>query len=220
MAPALYTATGVLLLVLLAASPRLVRGGIRARRLRGTGTGRNRLAEPPLVWSELQDLAMDYGVRPEPSETPRTFSARLRGSPAMRLRAEPDPGSGPDTGGGPDAGSGNGPEAKTVHAVTVLTDAYERHQYGRPAAQDGTRPGIQEESAAEHIVQVRRALRRNAGIGRRIRADWLPPSVLSRWGSAARRPFHALGRPVRLMGHAASVLWRRTRSGLRRLREG
>lgn len=225
LAPALYTAAGVLLLVLLAASPRLVRGGIRARRLRGTGTGRNRLAEPPLVWSELQDLATDYGVRPEPSETPRTFSARLRGSPAMRLRAEstpagPDSANPPDTAIGPDTGSGHRPDAETDRAVTVLTDAYERHQYGRPAAQDGTRRGLPEETAVEHIGQVRRALRRNAGIIGRLRADWLPRSVLVRWGSVAGWPFRVLRRAALGTGHGASVLWRRTRSGLRRLREG
>ena len=225
LAPVLYTAAGVLLLVLLAASPRLMRGGIRARRLRGTGTGRNRLAEPPLVWSELQDLATDYGVRPEPSETPRTFSARLRGSLAMRLRAASDPGGAPDRGSGPDAG--NGPRhdagtlnAQTVHAVTVLTDAYERHQYGRPAGQDATGHGLTEEAAVEHIGQVRQALRRNAGIVGRLRADWLPPSVLSRWGSVARWPFGVLGRAASRVGRAASALWRRTRSGLRRLRAG
>ena len=228
LAPALYTAAGVLLLVLLAASPRLVRGGIRARRLRGTGTGRNRLAEPPLVWSELQDLATDYGVRPEPSETPRTFSARLRSSPAMRPRAEANPGLEPDTGsrpepagGGHDTGGKNtGPTPRLDRAVTVLTDAYERHQYGRPAAQDGTRRGLPEETAVEHIGQVRRALRRNAGMVGRLRADWLPRSVLSRWGSVSGWPFRALGRAALRTGHDASVLWRRTRSGLRRLREG
>ncbi|UKA55703.1 DUF3488 and transglutaminase-like domain-containing protein [Arthrobacter sp. FW305-BF8] len=225
LAPALYTAAGVLLLVLLAASPRLVRGGVRTRRLRGTGTGRNRLAEPPLVWSELQDLATDYGVRPEPSETPRTFSARLCGSPAMRLRAETDPGSGPDTGGAPNTGSGSAHNARTfpaqtVHAVSVLTDAYERHQYGRPAGQDAERHGLPEEAAVGHVGQVRQALRRNAGVVGRLRADWLPPSVLSRWGSVARWPFGVMGRAASRVGHAASALWRRTRSGLRRLRAG
>ncbi|HEY3574996.1 MAG TPA: DUF3488 and transglutaminase-like domain-containing protein [Arthrobacter sp.] len=208
LAPVLYSAAGVLLLVLLAATPRLVRGGIRARRLRGTGAGRDRLAEPPLVWSELQDLATDYGVRPEPSETPRTFSARLRGSAAMSQRA----GSSPDSGHGPDAG--------TVQAVTVLTDAYERHQYGRPAGRDGTRVGLPEEAAVEHIGQVQQELHRNAGLAGRLRADWLPPSVLSRWGAVAGWPFRVLARAALRVGHAASVLWRRTGSGLRRLREG
>lgn len=207
-APVLYSAAGVLLLVLLAATPRLVRGGIRARRLRGIGTGRDRLAEPPLVWSELQDLATDYGVRPEPSETPRTFSARLRGSAAMSQRAGSPPGSGP------------APDAGTVQAVTALTDAYERHQYGRPAAQGGKRGGLPEEAAVKHIGQVRQELRRNAGIAGRFRADWLPPSVLSRWGVVAGWPFRGLGRAALRVGHAASMLWRRTRSGLRRLREG
>jgi hypothetical protein len=208
LAPVLYSAAGVLLLVLLAATPRLVRGGIRARRLRGTGTGRDRLAEPPLVWSELQDLATDYGVRPEPSETPRAFSARLRGSAAMSQRAGSSP------------GPGHGPDAGTVQAVTVLTDAYERHQYGRPAGRDGTRVGLPEEAAVGHIGQVRQELRRNAGLAGRLRADWLPPSVLSRWGAVAGWPFRVLGRAAPRVGHAASVLWRRTRSGLRRLREG
>jgi hypothetical protein len=67
---------------------------------------------------------------------------------------------------------------------------------------------------------VRRALRRNAGIVGRLRADWLPRSVLSRWGSVSGWPFRAMGRASLRTGHGASMLWRRTRSGLRRLREG
>jgi hypothetical protein len=195
--PALYTAAGLLLLVLLAASPRLVRGGLRSRRLRGTGSGRNRLAEPPLVWSELQDTAMDYGVRPRPSETPRTFSARLRNSLAA------------------------GPlDAGTSQAVAVLTDTYERHQYGRPSGQDSVPAGLPEEAAVEHISQVRRALRRKAGVTGRLRADWLPPSVLSRWGTVAGWPLRVLARATLLVGRSASALWHRTRSGIRRLRQG
>ncbi|HKS02079.1 MAG TPA: DUF4129 domain-containing protein, partial [Arthrobacter sp.] len=179
------------------ASPRLVRAGVRARRLRGTGSGRNRVTEPPLVWSELQDLATDYGVRPQPSETPRTFSARLRGS----LTPEP-------------------PDAGTAQAVTVLTDAYERHRYGRPSGQDSVHPGLPEEAAVAHINKVRRALRRKAGIVGRLHADWLPPSVISRWGAVAGWPFRVLGRAALRTGRAASALSRRTRSGIRRLRQG
>jgi hypothetical protein len=104
--------------------------------------------------------------------------------------------------------------------VSALTDAYERHQYGRPAGQDAARHGLPEDAAVEHIGQVRRALRRNAGIVGRLRADWLPPSVLSLWGSVARWPFDVLGRAASRVGQAASALWRRTRSGLRRLRAG
>ena len=190
-----------------------MRGGVRARRLRGTGPGGNRLATPPLVWSELQDLATDYGVRPDPSETPRTFSARLHASTAMHPRASTDPGNGP----GQDALTA---DSVTVDAVTALTDAYERHQYGRPAGRDDARRALTEESATKHIGQVRQALRRNAGIGGRLRADWLPPSVLSRWGSVAGWPFRVLALAAVRAGRAAAVLWRRTRNGLRRLREG
>ena len=225
LAPVLYTAAGVLLLLLLAASPRLVRGSRRARRLRGTGADGNRLAEPPLVWSELQDLATDYGVRPEPSETPRTFAARLRASLAARPQAEGGPGGRHGAkpvdaeAAGAETVAAEAVDAGTAHAVTVLTDAYERHQYGRPPGPDSA-VGLPEHAAIGNISQVRQALRRNAGTAGRLRADSLPPSVLARWGSVAGWPFRVLGWAALRTRRAVSALWRRTRTGLRRLREG
>ncbi|WP_260681085.1 hypothetical protein [Arthrobacter sp. KBS0703] len=39
---------------------------------------------------------------------------------------------------------------------------------------------------------MREALRRNAGVMSRLRADWLPPSVMSRWARIAGAPFRAV----------------------------
>lgn len=215
----LYLAAGGLLLVLIATAPRMVRTGLRSRRLRGPA--RTGQAAAPLAWAELRDLATDYGVRPLPSETPRAFSARLSSSPAL------GPGPHPNT---PDAqapGSSGHLEASSGHldaetAVHGLTAAFERHQYGRPAA-----AGSPEETAAspdpraaQEIAVVRKALRRNAGPLGRLRAEWLPPSVMSRWGSLAGAPFRAVARGVARAGKAAAGSWTRARDGLRRLREG
>ncbi len=132
----LYGAAGGLLLVLIATAPRMVRTGLRSRRLRGPAA-RTGQAAAPLAWAELRDLATDYGVRPLPSETPRAFSARLSSSPALRPAPHPN---------APDARaprSSGHLEAET--AVHGLTAAFERHQYGRPAAAgrgwDGCLPG-------------------------------------------------------------------------------
>jgi hypothetical protein len=67
---------------------------------------------------------------------------------------------------------------------------------------------------------VRKALRRNAGLPGQLRADWLPPSVMSRFGRIAGAPFRAAGRVAAKTGRAAAGSWNRARDGLRRLREG
>jgi transglutaminase-like putative cysteine protease len=216
--PALYETAAVLLLVLVAATPRLVRTSLRRRRLRGPArngqAAQNRQAMAPLAWAELQDLATDYGVRPVPSETPRTFSARLRGSPALI----------PADNAGPEATEVSEQRAAEA-AVTDLTGAFERHQYGRPGSPvekaspaETVRPP--DPSAADKIRVVRKALRRNAGLPGRLRADWLPPSVMSRFGRTAGSPFRAVGRVAAKAGRAAAGFWIRARDGLRRLREG
>ncbi|WP_368074336.1 transglutaminase-like domain-containing protein [Arthrobacter sp. 24S4-2] len=71
----LYGALGVLFLGLLAATPRLVRVSLRSRRLRGTPASGGR--SPESAWSELQDLATDYGVPPVSAKRQDTFPAGL-----------------------------------------------------------------------------------------------------------------------------------------------
>jgi hypothetical protein len=106
--------------------------------------------------------------------------------------------------------------------VHGLTAAFERHQYGRPAAAGGPAEtaASPDPRAAQEIAAVRKALRRNAGPLGRLRAEWLPPSVMSRWGSLAGAPFRAVARAVARAGKAAAGSWTRARDGLRRLREG
>jgi transglutaminase-like putative cysteine protease len=220
LAPLFYGAAALLVLVLVAASPRLVRGSIRARRLRTPGSGRNGQAAVPLAWAELLDLAADYGVPPVASETPRNFSARLRGSPAFS----------PDDGGEQEgAASARSMDTGTIdagrRAVITLTGDFERHQYGRPGTGHAGSDGKGDQTAgdqtpAQQIALVREALRRNAGLMARLRADWLPPSVMSRWGWIAGTPFRAVRGVAARVRHAVAGLWDKVRDGVRRLREG
>ncbi|MBT2536321.1 DUF3488 and transglutaminase-like domain-containing protein [Arthrobacter sp. ISL-69] len=198
----LYLAAGILLLALLAASPRMVRAGIRSRRLRGSPSPGGSTATS--AWAELRDLATDYGLAPGVSETPRHFSGRLRESGAL---------------GGPDGADDAG-----ARAVASLTADFERQQYGRPA-------GIPESaalagepaaavSAADRIARTQASLRRHSRLPQRLRAEWLPPSVMNRWGLIASAPFRAISRPAAKLGQAAARSWRTVRDGLRRLRQG
>ncbi|MCB5272762.1 Protein-glutamine gamma-glutamyltransferase [Arthrobacter sp. SO5] len=200
--PVLYGTGAVLLLALLVASPQLARGRLRRRRL---NSARASDGVPPALpaWAELRDLATDYGVAPHPSETPRHFSERLRASAAL---------------GGPDRldGAGHG-------AVSALTRDFERRQYGRPDAGDGTegaagRPDGR--TAAVRIAAVQASLRANARPFARVRATWLPPSVLSRWRLASLAPFRALSRRAQLTRRGVAGSWTRLRAGLRRVRRG
>lgn len=212
--PMVYSTVGALLLVLMAASPKIIRTSLRARRLRGPAARGGEAA--PLAWSELLDLATDYGVRPEPSETARAFSARLRGSPALKPAQAGLGKAAPETA---EASTHRAAEA----AVRDLASAFEHHQYGRPTATGqpeaaaGNSPAP---SAAAKIAAVRKVLRRNAGLLGRLRAEWLPPSVTSRWGRVAGTPFRAVGGLGAKTRRAVGGSWNKARDGLRRLREG
>lgn len=190
-ATVLYVTAAALLLAVLAASPRLVRSGIRARRLRPGG--------PVLAWAELQDLATDYGVPPVPSETPRHFAARLSNSTALGAPAAAASPSGADD----DAGQ---------RAVASLTGDFERQRYGPPA-------GVPANTAAEHaiaatvrIAAVRAAFRHNASWFAVFRAEWFPPSLMSRW-------FQLLWSPFRRLGGIFAAAARRAAASVQRLFE-
>jgi transglutaminase-like putative cysteine protease len=186
--------SGVLLLLL--SSPRLVRVGVRTRRLRSS--------DPPapeaitLAWSELRDLGTDYGLPPGTSETPRTYSARLRGSHLL--------------------GEAGGMDDAAHRAVISLTADFERRAYGRPAADS---PGAaKEEPAAARIEALQSSMRANVTRGRRLRADWLPPSVMALWGRMLTAPFRFVARVARQTARAAAHPVSRVRDGLRRSGEG
>ncbi len=181
--PWLLGAGGVLGVLLLAASPRLVRTGIRARRLRP----RNAADTVPLTWSELLDLGRDYGLPAGTSESPRAYASRLRSS----LLGEPD-----------------GMDEAAHRAVAAVTAAFERRRYGRPPEQADGRlesdagssgPGraAGAPGAAEAPVQLgplEDSLRANATLLQRWRARWLPPSVMGRLGRLTTAPVRLAGR--------------------------
>jgi transglutaminase-like putative cysteine protease len=218
-----YVAAGLLGLLLIAASPRLVRTSVRSRRLRAGDAGQGP-APAPLAWSELQDLATDYGVPPLPSETPRAFSARLRSFLALRRTAKAR-GSEAPARAVPEQTAAEGQssaERAAGAAVQDLTAAYERHEYGRPGAAPTAASGGSgaENAGADNIAAVRKVLRRNAGVLGRLRAEWLPPSVMARWGHTAGTPFRAVRRAAARAGRAVAGSWTGARDGLRRLRDG
>ena len=224
--PWLLGTAGFLGLMLVAASPRLVRMGVRTRRLRRRDAAANDPVPP--AWAELLDLGTDYGLPPGPSETPRRYSERLRGSSLLG-----------EAGGIDDAGH---------RAVRSLTADFERRRYGPPASQvaqpvtgtatagpatssqtpavtsgsvtSGAVTSGAEDGIPLRIAAVQRSLRGNVPLARRLRADWLPPSVMGRWGRIITAPFRALGRQSRRTAQAAARSWSRARDGLRHLSEG
>lgn len=193
--PWLLASAGTLGVILLMASPRLVRVGRRARRL--GGRDRSREAAIPLAWSELRDLGTDYGLPPLSSETPRAYSARLRGSAML--------------------GESGGLDDTAHQAVRTLTSDFERRHYGRPAGEAASpRNAV---SVTSRIAAVEQSLRGNASFPRRFRAEWLPPSVLGQLARFLAAPFTGLGRLTRRMAQAGGRWWSpRSRGGLFRPR--
>jgi transglutaminase-like putative cysteine protease len=212
--PWLAGAAGVLVLLLLMASPRLVRTGIRARRLQsappgtdvpGTvvpatgipGTDVPATDDPvPLAWAELRDLGTDYGLPPESSETPRAYSERLRNSSLL--------------------GGTGGTDDAAHQAVLTLTSDFERRHYGPPG---NHKAGARKpERVAPRIAAVQQSLRDNASLPWRLRADWLPASVLGRWARFLAAPFQGVGKLSLRMAKAAARSLSRVRDGLFRPR--
>lgn len=185
----LGTAAAAVLLAAFLGSPRISRTILRRRRLnrrRVPGGGRPPRYKDPsaaLAWSELLDLAADYGLPSKPSETPRHFSARLRSGPLL--------------------GEAGGLDDAAHRAVASLTTDFERQQYGRPAE-----PAVK---AAARIAVVRESLRNNSGWWANFRAAWLPPSLMRRWLRALGVPFRAVAALVRHTAHGIARSWRALR---------
>lgn len=199
--PWLAAAAGVLCLLLVVALPRLVRAWIRSRRLLGPDPETD--DSVPLAWAEVRDLGTDYGLPPEPSETPRAYSARLSGSSLL--------------------GGVGGMDDAAHRAVHTLRSDFERRHYGPPSAgaaggQPGTAP--KPEPVARRIAALQQSLRDNASLARRLRATWLPASVMGRWAQWLAIPFHGVGQLAQRAGKAAARLWSRARNGLLRPRRG
>jgi hypothetical protein len=103
-------------------------------------------------------------------------------------------------------------------AVISLTADFERRAYGPPA---GDSPGAGKvEPAAARIAALHSSMRANVTRSRRLRADWLPPSVIALWGRMLTAPFRFMGRAARRTAQAAARSWSRARDGLRRSSEG
>ncbi|MDQ0924339.1 transglutaminase-like putative cysteine protease [Pseudarthrobacter sp. W1I19] len=176
---------------LLAACPRLIRAGIRARRLRTADPA----AAVPLAWSEMVDLGTDYGLPPQPSETPRAYSARLRGS---TLLGEP-----------------GGMDEAAHQAAAGLTAEFERQKYGPPvggepeADHSGTarKASRSSEITAARIAALESAFRANSPTLRRLHAAWLPASVVGRFGRLLAAPFRAAGVAAGKAAKAAARTW-------------
>lgn len=192
-----FLTAGVLFLAALLGSPRLVRLGLRRSRLRprparpGKFAGRKDQPGkvlPTLVWDELQDLAADFGIPSAASETPRHFSVRLRVSNAL--------------------GEPGGVDDDGHRAVVSLTGDFERQRYGRPGG-DAPAPDA---SAAERIGAIRDSFRGNATWWVRFRADWLPPSLIHRWGRVLGSPFRGTAQAAKRAGRALRGFRRRLRS--------
>ncbi|MBT8161179.1 MULTISPECIES: DUF3488 and transglutaminase-like domain-containing protein [Arthrobacter] len=215
----LYAVAGALLVAVLLASPRLIRTGIRTRRLRparstravhaatATGGGPAPPGDGPiLAWDELQDLATDYGLPPVPSETPRHFAARLSTSAALGVGRA-----------GHATPSGTDDDAQL--AVGSLTSDFERQRYGPP---EGSRTEggdlLERSTAAERIAAVHVALRNNAGWFARFRADWFPPSLMSTWSRRALSPVRLLRGVSISLGRRLAWFGRMLRAGIRRQR--
>jgi hypothetical protein len=194
--PWLLGTGSVLGVLLLAASPRLVRVGLRSRRVRP----RDPVEAVPQAWNEILDLGEDYGLPRDPHETARGYAARLRQS----LLGEP-----------------GGMDEAAHAAMASVTAAFERHRFGRPsaapvdsAARDdaghsrtaGGREGGTAPFAAG-LGALEGSLRANAGAARRFRAAWLPPSVMGRLGRLAAAPFRLVGRAVARSAKAAGRAW-------------
>ncbi|WP_461189540.1 transglutaminase family protein [Arthrobacter sp. Z4-13] len=192
--PLLLGLGSLLGVALLAAAPRLARTGIRSRRLRPADPG----TAAALAWSELADLGTDYGLPRKSSETPRAYSARLRES---ALLGEP-----------------GGLDDAAHRAAAALTSDFERREYGPPpAAADvpaertgragpGT-AGANQEVTGARIAALDSALRAHAPALRRLRAVWVPPSVVGRLGRLLSAPFRAAGAGAVRAAKAAARFW-------------
>jgi transglutaminase-like putative cysteine protease len=187
---------GVLGLLLLLVLPRLVRMGIRARRLQRPDPDTGDAV--PLAWAELRDLGTDYGLPPQPSETARAYSARVRRSPLL--------------------GKPGGMDDEAHQAVLTLSADFERRSYGRPGS--ALVPAVPPERTAPRLSAVQQSMRANASLRRRLQAAWLPASVLDRWARRMAVPFRGNSTLARRAVTSAARLWSRIRGGLFRPRRG
>ncbi len=177
----LATLGSVLLLVLLLLAPRTTRSWIRRRRWRDVGDSTG-VAEA--AWAELRDSALDLGITWRDRLTLRaTATALIAG---FASPAPSDAGGATGAAGRPEKrGPGSDPDAEA--ALRRLVGRTEQARYARSVPADA--------AAAEQVrTDVDRcvaALMAGAGRRRRLRATWLPASLLL---SFRARPARSRGR--------------------------
>jgi hypothetical protein len=101
-------------------------------------------------------------------------------------------------------------------AATALTSDFERREYGRPpegaeAPEERTgrtrAAGADQEVTGARIAALETALRAHAPALRRLRALWVPPSVIGRLGRLLAAPFRAAGAAMVQAAKAAARFW-------------
>ncbi|GAB4099076.1 DUF3488 and transglutaminase-like domain-containing protein [Sinomonas halotolerans] len=178
---AVLAALAILLAVALPATVRAVQ---RRRRLaRGLGG----------IWEELEAIGTDHGLAPRPSDTPRTYTARLAVWDGRDGADGPDP-----------PGPAPGDDGSVRAALATLTREYERHGFGRPGY-------TADEDAARRAVElIHRAGKASQAPLSRARIAAVPPSSVA-W---LARPFTRLAPAAAAAGTRARALWARvTRRG-------
>jgi transglutaminase-like putative cysteine protease len=169
---------GVLALALGLVTPRSVRTVVRRRRW-AAATGPGPWVE--VAWREIHDTATDLAIAWDDRVTLRAAAARLQTSFGRSERADPS------TRMAPRRGPAADPAATA--ALSRLTGLLERARYARRLPADATTLD-QVKADVDACVS---AMRAGVGRGRRVRADWMPRSLLGRRGLGHR---HASRTPL------------------------
>ncbi|MDQ8701498.1 DUF3488 and transglutaminase-like domain-containing protein [Streptomyces sp. LHD-70] len=183
---------GALLVLALPLLPWLWRTRVRAVRLGTGGRTEDAAARTLAVWSEVTDLAWDYGILPDESLTPRKAAERI--VRVGHLEAEP---------------------AAAVHRLAAAVEQVLYAPHPRPAtglAEDvqrlraGLRTGLSRASRLRALLAPRSAARvawafsaRRRALTRRLLVNGRGESRLDRWSAAVRRPGRP-GQPGRQQG--------------------
>jgi transglutaminase-like putative cysteine protease len=165
--PVLWTLGVLVLLVALLLAPRFLRQAATTRRWRTDGD------PAEAAWAELRATATDLGVAWPAGRSPRAAASLLQRSFGAPL--------GPDTPARPGTGARTNPEA--VAALGQIVRAVEESRYS-PAP--SYTPGIEElRSLVSTCIS---ALEGGATSQARLRATWLPASVLTLRRGSTQRP--------------------------------
>jgi len=121
-------------------------------------------------------------------------------------------------------GEPGGADGPGQRAAAALTEDFEREQYGRPGGVAGPARAAGSadpaDSAAARIALVQASLRANAGFLVRLRAAWLPPSVMAGWRRALPAPRRFLSRTAQRTRRGLAESWGKIRNSVRRVRRG